>query len=304
MGGASKQAQGIRIFRSNIPHLFSFATVFVNSQGIIAREQRCAREYFQENLSGITMVAIPSGQFWMGSEDESKSSEQPKHLVNISAFYMSQTPVTQAQWRAVARLPQEAIELELNPSRFEEDDLPVVRVTWREAIEFCARLSRYTGRNYRLPSEAEWEYACKALPLPPKDGVYPPYHFGETLTKDLANFDSDTTTAVKSFYPNAFGLYDMHGNVWEWCLDPWHDNYVGAPTDGRVWDDKYNRNHYQNLLNGIHILIKDNSCHVLRGGSWIVNPRYCRSAYRYDFAYRFWRVLNYVGFRLVCPPQD
>jgi hypothetical protein len=108
------------------------------------------------------------------------------------------------------------------------------------------------------------------------------------------------TTPVRSFKPNAFGLYDMHGNVWEWCLDPWHDNYRGAPTDGRVWDEEDNDNRYQNILDSINILIEDNRTHVLRGGSWIGNPRYCRSAYRYYIDFRSY----YYGFRVVCAPQD
>ena len=233
---------------------------------------------------------------------------------------MGQTPITEAQWRFVANLPQEQQELNLNPSN-NGDDHPVVNVTWQDAIEFCARLSRYTGRNYRLPSEAEWEYACRALPLEKQSPQNPkseirnsfPFHFGETITSDLANYDGSViyqeeptgedrgkTTPVATFKPNAFGLYDMHGNVWEWCLDPWHENYNNAPTDGRVWDEESeNNNRYQNILNNLEKLIEDKRSHVVRGGSWFPYPWGCRSAYRYDSAYRG----GLIGFRVVSP-QD
>ena len=169
-------------------------------------------------------------------------------------------------------------------------ELPVERVSWYDAVEFCARLSKATGKEYRLPSEAEWEYACRA-------GTNTPFHFGETITTDLANYDGEytyasepkgkyrgRTTLVGSFPPNAFGLYDMHGNVWEWCLDDWHHNYEGAPTDGSGWVESINDN--------------DNCYQVLRGASWNYSPQACRSAYRtYDNAN-----VDYVniGLRVVC----
>jgi formylglycine-generating enzyme required for sulfatase activity len=159
-------------------------------------------------------------------------------------------------------------------------------VRWNDAIEFCQRLSKLTGQVYRLPSEAEWEYACRA-------GTTTPFHFGETISTDLANYNGDyvygegvkginqgKTTLVGSFkMANAFGLYDMHGNVWEWCQDTWHGNYVGAPTDGSAWTDE-----------------NDNNYHLLRGGSWILIPQICRSAYRVHINYRD----GNVGFRVVC----
>ncbi|MFM7881761.1 MAG: formylglycine-generating enzyme family protein, partial [Microcystis panniformis] len=152
----------------------------------------------------------------------------------------------------------------------------VERVNWYQATEFCKRLSRETKREYRLPSEAEWEYACRA-------GTKTPFHFGETITADLANYLAykKQTTPVGQFPPNAFGLYDMHGNVWEWCADTWHDNYDGAPTDGSAWIENGNDNRSP-----------------LRGGSWYYNPPFCRSAYRnYDFR----RVSSFsLGFRVVC----
>jgi formylglycine-generating enzyme required for sulfatase activity len=156
-------------------------------------------------------------------------------------------------------------------------------------VEFCARLSNYTKRPYRLPSEAEWEYACRA-------GTTTPFHFGKTITTDLANYDGnyiygdgvkgvyrEETTEVGSFkIANEFGLYDMHGNVWEWCQDDWHNSYEGAPTDSSAWiSDEYS-----------------NEKKVLRGGSWFYSPALCRSACRYYDVAGFGRS-NY-GFRVVC----
>jgi formylglycine-generating enzyme required for sulfatase activity len=186
-----------------------------------------------------------------------------------------------------------------------------------------------------LPSEAEWEYACRALPLE-KQSVQNqseesfrfdnktfldnkliqnsfPFHFGETITSDLANYNGSViyqeestgenrgkTTSVGTFKPNAFGLYDMHGNVWEWCLDPWHSDYKdNPPTDGRVWDEE-NDNRYQNVLDSINVLIKDERSHVMRGGSWHDTPRGCRSAFRSFNDNRF----DYFGFRVVSPQNS
>ena len=261
------------------------------------------------------MMAIPQGEFWMGSpESEKRLWESPQHLVKVPAFFMSQSPITQAQWRAIASLPEEGKRLEPDQSEFKGDDLPVENVRWQDAIEFCARLSRATGKKYRLPSEAEWEYACRAIQNPEElvkgvkeVPVYPPFHFGETITSELANYISSLTykkepkgkyraetTPVKSFLPNAFGLYDMHGNVREWCLDPWHNNYEGAPEDGKVWDNNnYDNYYYYNISDNINALIKDNGTHVIRGGSWNIDPRNCHSAFRNYRAYH----ANDVGFR-------
>jgi formylglycine-generating enzyme required for sulfatase activity len=311
-------------------NLFRGETVYVNTLGEIVRRENIQVRYFDEPLGEgvepLRMMYIPPGQYWMGSESDKDGyhNEKPQHLVTVRAFYMSQTLITQAQWQAVAALPQEAIELDPNCAGFKGNSLPVEKVSWREALEFCARISRYTGRNYRLPSEGEWEYACRAIVNPEalgekgkKKPVYPPFHFGETLTGKLANYDAtrayqeeeageyrEKTTRVRTFPPNAFGLYDMHGNVLEWCLDPWHRSYEGAPEDSRVWDKENNENHYQNILNNIDVLVKDKRTHVLRGGSWIDNPRDCRSAYRCVTGNRGWRDDDDVGFRLVCPPQD
>ncbi|ARI81949.1 formylglycine-generating enzyme family protein [Microcystis aeruginosa] len=291
--------------------LFTAETVLVNKTGKVIERKPVKAYFYDENLpevgnqkkaqNYIRMMYIPQGEFWMGTEDEeierlvkkfrwdAHKRERPQHLVKVPAFYMSQTPITQAQWQAIAATAKIDIHLETNPSAFKGDELPVERVNWYEATEFCKRLSRKTKREYRLPSEAEWEYACRA-------GTTTAFHFGETITADLANYrayqtyaDEPTgeyrqqTTPVGQFPPNAFGLYDMHGNFWEWCADTWHDNYDGAPRDGSVW-----------IENG------DDNRSPLRGGSWYINPNNCRSAYR-NRSNRRRDYLNYgFGFRVVC----
>jgi formylglycine-generating enzyme required for sulfatase activity len=341
----------------------NFETVFVNRRGEIIQKKTCEAYYYDELLDTIPptplekggessspasskkskkslipnpkskipnlrMLYIPEGEYWMGSPEDEKDrydDESPQHKVRISPFFMGQTPITEAQWRFVANLPQEQQELNLNPSD-NGDDHPVVNVNWQDAIEFCDRLSRYTRRNYRLPSEAEWEYACRALPLEESfrfdnktfldnksiQNSFP-FHFGETITSDLANYNGSViyqqestgenrgkTTPVGTFKPNAFGLSDMHGNVWEWCLDRWHENYNNAPTDGRVWDkENENDNRYQKILNSIDVLIEDKRSHVIRGGSWFNSPGSCRSASRLINVFRN----GSVGFRVVSP-QD
>ncbi len=181
----------------------------------------------------------------MGSpahEAESSNDESPQHEVTVPPFFMGKYPITQAQWRVVATLPQINHELDPDPSRFKEDDRPVEKISWYESVEFCDRLSKHTKQHYRLPSEAEWEYACRA-------GTTTPFHFGETITPELANYKGnytyasapegeyrEETTQVGSFnLANRFGLYDMHGNVWEWCADHWQGGYEGSPTDGSAW---------------------------------------------------------------------
>ncbi len=243
---------------------------------------------FIEHLSNgveLKMVKIQAGQFWMGSPDSDSQGygdERPQHLVNVSEFWLGKYPVTQAQWTEVAALPKVDRDLDPFPSKFKGTTLPVEQVSWWEAVEFCQRLSRAARCTYRLPSEAEWEYACRA-------GTDTRYSFGDTITGEQVNCNHRKTvvvsegfmglgrkeetrgtyrakaTAVGSFSANVWGLHDMHGNVWEWCADHWHENYEGAPTDGSPWlsDDKQSRR-------------------ILRGGSWYFNPRFCRSAVRYN----------------------
>jgi formylglycine-generating enzyme required for sulfatase activity len=258
-------------------------------------------QFFPQRISStvsLDMVLIPGGSFLMGAPEddlERRDNEGPQHLVTVPSFCMGKYPVTQAQWRFVADFPQVNQKLDPDPADFKGDDRPVENISREDSVEFCERLNQLTGRDYRLPSEAEWEYACRA-------GTTTPFHFGETIATDLANYggtddpdnnrsgsygrgpkgiDRSETTPVGTFLPNAFGLYDMHGNVWEWCLDHLHSNYEGAPTDGSAWlsDEK-----------GAHC--------PLRGGSWYDSPRYCRSAVR-GYSTPGGRNDN-IGFRVVC----
>jgi formylglycine-generating enzyme required for sulfatase activity len=265
---------------------------------IIQREIRKAQYYPEDLGNGVTldMVLIPGGTFLMGSpkdELERENSESPEHKLTVSSFFMGKYPVTQAQWKAVAALPKVDQDLKPDPSDLKGGDRPVENVSWHDATEFCRRLAEKTGRPYRLPSEAEWEYACRA-------GTTTPFYFGETITTDLANYDGTgesfgsygrgpkgihrkETTPVGSFPANTFGLYDMHGNVWEWCEDHWHGNYEGAPNDGSAWIDSD---------------AEKDAFRVRRGGSWDDNPRNCRSATRYYNSAVF--RIDFYGFRVVC----
>jgi len=258
--------QELRLVKNKIIVTYreEFETVTVNARGeIIKRELRQAY-YFDENLEDgvkLQMVSIRGGSFLMGSlTGQGYNEERPQHRVNIGSFFLGKYPVTQQQYEAV---------MENNPSYFKGANRPVEEVTWNDATEFCRRLSQKTGKNYRLPSEAEWEYACRA-------NTTTRFYFGRTITTDLANYDGNytycsspkgtrrgQTSDVGSFPPNVFGLYDMHGNVWEWCQDVWHDNYHGAPTDGSAWESGGRT-----------------SRRMFRGGSWTSFPGSCRSAFR------------------------
>lgn len=265
----------------------------VDAEGNVVKRQPQQADYRQESLAAnvaLDVMHIPAGEFMMGAPEQEKDrevDEGPQHWVKISEFWMGRTPVTQAQWRSIATLPKINRDLNTMPSTFQGDQRPVENVRWEEAIEFCDRLSDHTGHDYRLPSEAEWEYACRA-------GTTTPYHFGPTITPDLANYNATapysrgprgiyraTTTEVGHFnVSNGFGLFDLHGNVWEWCLDTWHDGYQGAPTNGSAW-----------TRHG------DDSYRVLRGGSWGNSPWYCRSANRGRAKPD--NNSNYFGFRVV-----
>jgi formylglycine-generating enzyme required for sulfatase activity len=273
---------------------FNFEVVTVDEHGSIIDHRQGQAQYFSEDLGNgiiLEMVAIPGGTFLMGSpetEEGYSTDESPQHWVTVQSFFMGKYPVTQAQWQAVANLPQVNRELNPDPSYFKGANRPVEQVSWYECVEYVERLSQYTGRDYRLPSEAEWEYACRAE-------TTTPFHFGEIIITDLANYDGKTTddagvngksfkktTPVGSFQvANAFGLYDMHGNVWEWCADYWHSKYYNAPSDGKAW-------------------LSDNEkkFRLLRGGSWSHYRWYCRCANR------FWSPPapknNGIGFRVVC----
>lgn len=274
-------------------------------------------EGYQEELAegvALTMVKIPAGSFHMGSpEDETGHSDEegPQHEVALGTFFLGQTPITQAQWRVVAAWkplegdPAWERELKVNPLetegdlRFHGDDRPVVHVSWQDAMEFCRRLQYRTGKSYTLPSEAQWEYACRA-----KSSTA--FCFGEELTPELSNYTHQSndpdglkytsrgqTSDVGIFPVNDWCLYDMHGNVWEWCLDHWHESYSiidddedeveEAPTNGEAWS----------LLS-----TDDDEPRVLRGGSWSCIPEYCRSAARNSFPAQ--DASEFVGFRICC----
>ncbi len=268
----------------------SFQIVTIDVRGRQISTAKKQAEYLIENIGKqikLEMVYIDSGQFLMGSpstEKYSKTSERPQHQVKIKAFLIGKYQVTQAQWRAIATLEQIEHYLDPNPSYFKGDDLPVEQVSWKDAVEFCQRLSQKTGHKYRLPSEAEWEYAARA-------NTTTPFNFGDTITTQLANYNGNyryiiripgifrgRPISVGSFLPNAFGLYDMHGNVWEWCQDIWHNNYFGAPSDGTPW------------------ISNRNPDRVIRGGSWHSDARSCRSGYRES---HHPGGLNTLGFRVV-----
>jgi formylglycine-generating enzyme required for sulfatase activity/CheY-like chemotaxis protein len=247
----------------------------------------------------LTMLRIPAGRFLMGSPDhesERDDDEGPLHEVEIQEFLMAATPITQAQWRAVAGWTERQGEswrspLPLDPSLFQEErarliegesdtsQRPVERISWEEAMEFCRRLSQRTRRRYTLPSEAQWEYACRA-------GSTAPYAFGTELTAELANLGQQTTP-VPCHPANAWGLREMHGNVWEWCLDHWHDSYFGAPIDGTAWMDAN---------------APATTDRVVRGGpSWSDSPSAARSAGRLRMPSQSPKSVI-VGFRVVCLP--
>jgi eukaryotic-like serine/threonine-protein kinase len=249
------------------PHTtFTFETVSVDANGEIIVRQSGTAECLTVSLGNgiaIDLVSIPGGNFMMG-DARHHQDEQPVHTVTIPSFYLGKYPITQAQYRSIM-----------------DDDAgfgvsatdPIENISWDDAVEFCTKLSQQTGDRYTLPSEAQWEYACRA-------GTSTNFHFGQTITPDLANYNGDypyngapqgenreRVTPVGSFPPNAFGLYDMHGNVWEWCLDGYQPSYQGAPIDGSAW-----------------ISTKCDLKRVMRGGAWDYVAKGCRSTVRCSLA--------------------
>jgi formylglycine-generating enzyme required for sulfatase activity len=283
---------------------------------------------FTENIGNqvtLDLVLIPGGSFWMGTKDEeiknlcknydvryNFDAETPQHQVRVTTFLMGRYPITQEQWRIVAGWEKIIRELDTDPSQFKSDyekierwQRPVEGVSWEDAQEFCRRLSKKTQKEYCLPTEAQWEYACRGVAhsslatqnltkVEWNDRYNQPFHFGETISTQLANYngnytygtnsqgeDRGQTTPVGYFQvANNFGLYDLHGNTWEWCEDDYHINYQGAPEDGSAW------------------VSKASSIKVIRGGSCFLSPRYCRSACR------AWDTStdsgSGFGFRVVC----
>jgi len=320
--------------------LFASATVaLADLARIDADPQLPATAAAKPTADLIPMALIPAGRFLMGSpEDEPHRSETegPQHEVTLAAFWMAKTPITQAQWREVAGWPRVNRDLDIDPSHFKGDNRPVEQVSWLDAMEFCHRLSQRTGRCYTLPSEAQWEYACRA-------GTTTPFHFGATISTEVANYDGnytygpgskgiyrEQTTGVAIFPANAWGLRDMHGNVWEWCLDEWHDSYEGAPVDGSAWmeDDSLGESSAACCAAGrgsafpssaarltaaatartaaaassVSASVASDTRRLLRGGSWDYSPWNCRSAYRnYNLPDNRYSL---IGFRVCCLPQD
>jgi formylglycine-generating enzyme required for sulfatase activity len=252
---------------------------------------------------GPELVLLPTGRFQMGSPEHERkiameagsqkgwlARELPQHWVGIDKpVAMGRYPVTVGEWRAFARAAGWIQGGEVNwegPGFPQTDTHPVVGINWYDAQDYLRWLSEATGRRYRLPSEAEWEYACRA-------GTKTAFSFGDSISTELANYDGNFTynggargeyrrgtTPAGMFPPNPWGLYDMHGNVWEWVQDVVHDNYEGAPLDGSAWEEG-----------------GDQARRILRGGSWLYNPRYLRSALRNGFSSALSN--DIVGFRVV-----
>lgn len=257
-----------------------FETVTLARDGtIVLRERHAGRRLVLPLRGGVSLelMAIPAGAFEMGCDgNEGWDDERPVHRVEVPAFALGRYEVTQEQWQAVMGRPHSSL--------FHGPERPVDRLSWFQAVEFCDRLARRTGFAFRLPSEAEWEYACRA-------GTTTPFYCGPTITTDQANYVGlhtylhesagvyrHATTDVGSFAPNAFGLHDMTGNLWEWCADTWHRDYRGAPSDGSVWQGG------------------DEHFRVVRGGCWHDPPDVCRCACRLKFPP--YPGEDFVGFRV------
>jgi formylglycine-generating enzyme required for sulfatase activity len=269
----------------------------------VADAEGVLRDRFMDGTGkGPELVLIPTGRFQMGSPElERKKAmdagsqkswvdrETPQHWVGIEQpIAMGRYPITVGQWRQFARATGWEAHGEINwaaPGFAQTDEHPVVGVSWYDAQQYLRWLSEQTGQKYRLPSEAEWEYACRA-------GTRTAFSFGEEISTDLANYDGNYTyngsprgqyrqgtTPVTQFAPNPWGLYDMHGNVWEWVQDVVHDNYEGAPLTGKAWEEG-----------------GDQARRILRGGSWLYNPRYLRAALRNGFSAALSN--DIVGFRV------
>lgn len=242
----------------------TFTTPTLNAEGqVVAQRTLTARQFTQELPKGLSLdlIEVPAGAFLMGSRgNQGYDDERPQHRVTVAAFWMSKYPITQELWQLWMGKPT---------TRFPGAKRPVDNVAWKDAVKFCEKLAGHTGRAYRLPSEAQWEYACRA-------NSTTAFAFGETLTTDQVNYNGDfkygagpkgvyrhVTLEVGQLVPNAFGLHDMHGNLWEWCADPWHDSYEGSTSDERVWTHK-GQSPYR----------------VARGGCWHDTPNECRSTAR------------------------
>jgi formylglycine-generating enzyme required for sulfatase activity len=291
---------------------YSFESVVLDHSGKVINRLPGQAQQLVENLGQgvqLEMISIPKGFFQMGSRHEGGySDERPQHPVFLPSFWLGKHPITQAQWQAVMN--------SLPNCRFHGPDLPVETISWQDASEFCARLSKHTGRSYCLPSEAQWEYACRA-------GTATPFSFGESITTDWVNFVGDHTygtaptgiyrhgpTPIGTFAPNPWGLCDMHGNVWEFCQDTWVDDYVSAPVDGSarisLQAPAAPRFSFQqtDLFSALQFRLTRSennptrqSYRVARGGSWHETPTHCRSAMRLRVADN--ERLEYYGLRVM-----
>ena len=293
---ANKTDQGGKNNNSNQPHevavgsfvasgpggvilqSYEFGTVITDQNGAVADRRKANARYYVEDILGVglEMVEISGGKFSMGSSLD--DDEQPVHQVSVASFHIGKYEVTQAQWRAAASLPKVSRDLDPDPSRFKGDNLPVERVSWKAAMEFCARISNSTGRTYRLPSEGQWEYACRGA-------TTTEFSFGPAITPELVNYKGvratwqdasstagyrERTTPVGSVgVANGFGLFDMHGNVAEWCLDYHQFGYVGARLDGAAWKAPQQRARE-----------KSDDMRIARGGCWFDGSDQCRATYR------------------------
>lgn len=234
--------------------------------------------HFQVKDQHFTMIFVQGGTFWMGADPERDEDtfgdEVPLHLVNVPNFYLAQHQVNQNLWQAL---------MDDNPAYFTGMNHPIETVSWDDAQGFIQKLNTLTGHSFRLPSEAEWEYAARG-------GQYGLgcRYAGSNRLKEVGWYGENSHEESKKTsqkYPNELGLYDMSGNVWEWCEDDWHRNYEGAPQDGSAWIDA-----------------ERGSYRVYRGGAWSNNSQSCRSAYRY-----YWTPVDrysHLGFRLALSLQS
>jgi len=307
---------------------YKFDVVTVDCSGRITNRRKGQARYYVEDIGGVAreMVEIPGGSFLMvttdAGADEVKREyerpcserlkgcgknaevaarqsrwEAPQHSVGVPAFYMGKFEVTQAQWRVVSRLPKVNKDLASDPSHFKGDSLPVEQVSWEDAIEFCARLSRVTGRTYRMPTEAEWEYAARGGldgatytwgdEFAPKGRMMANTWQGEFPWQNLLTDGYEGTSPVGRFPENGYGLYDMAGNVWEWTVDDW----VQPRASGRPCCAP------QMPLAGE---VEKHPRKVIKGGSHLCAPNYCL---RYRPAARQSETIDtstsHIGFRCV-----
>lgn len=265
--------------------IYKFESIILNKKAEIVKREYRESHYLSESLEDqeLRMIVIPGGEYRMGSQNSNNSYNFSKPLIKISTLLVSQHPITKAQWKVVAQWNPVNRTLKKRPKVKGAMDSPVVNISWHDAVEFCDRLSSRTDSNYRLLRESEWEYACRA-------NSSTPFSMGETISANYANYDARVlyckeeeglyrreTTPVDTFkYPNRFGLFDMHGNVWEWCLDNWNKDHVHPSLDREIW--------YCKLV----------SHRVIRGGSFRSEPCCCVSSYRQGND----QAAEHIGFRI------